>query len=158
MILVSNDETYKYYENVDDKLGERVDIPTVIVKNSVGKILKDFILKNKQTKITMSVKFTGVKEGENLAFDFFLRSDDIKALHFFKEFQQYYKLLKNKFTFRPVYKYYKGLSLESSDILDANEKEPCIKNSEFCGSTNSSNFLFILIFRIKHCEGKSCFN
>lgn len=150
MILVSNDESYKYFENVDDKLGERVDIPTVIVKNSVGRILKEYIINNKQTKITMSVKFTGVKEGENLAFDFFLRSDDIKALHFFKEFHNYYKLLKNKFTFRPVYKYYKGLSLESSDILDSNEKEPCIKNSEFCGTTNSSNSFLILILRIKY--------
>ena len=140
MILVSNDETFKYFDNVDDKLGERVDIPTIIVKKSTGDILKEYIKKNKQSKITMSVKFTGVKDGENLLFEFFLRSDDVKALHFFKEFEQYYRLLKNKFSFKPVYKYYRGIYSTSSDELDSERSEPCIKNSQFCGSTNSSNF------------------
>ncbi len=139
MILVSNDETFKNFDNVDDKLGERVDIPTVIVKKSTGEILKNYIKQNKQTKVTMSVKFSGVKEGENLLFEFFFRSDDVKALHFFKEFQQYYILLKNKFTFRPIYKYYKGISSSSSDEVDSVRSEPCIKNGEYCGSTNSSN-------------------
>lgn len=138
MILVSNDETYRYFDNVDDKLGERVDIPSIIIKKSTGEILKDYIKKNKQSKITMSIKFTGVKDGENLLFEFFLRSDDVKALHFFKEFEQYYRLLKNKFTFKPVYKYYRGIYSQSSDSLDSDRTEPCIKNSEYCGTTNSS--------------------
>lgn len=139
MILVSDDETYKPLENVDDKLGERVDIPTVIIKKSTGDILKDYIKKNSQSKVTISVKFTGVKAGENLVFELFLRSDDVKALHFFKEFEQYYKSLKNHFTFKPVYKYYKGIHTLSSDSLEPERTEPCIKNSEFCGTTNNSN-------------------
>jgi len=150
MILVSDDETYKYFDNVDNKLGERVDIPTVIVKKSTGDLLKDYITKNKRSKVTMSIKFSGAKDGENLVFEFFFRSDDVKALHFFKEFEQYYKLLKNKFTFKPIYKYYKGISSSSSNELDAERSEPCIKDSQFCGSTNSSkilkNFLIIYLF------------
>lgn len=138
MILVSNDETFKYFDNVDDKLGERVDIPTVIVKKSTGDVLKDYIKKNNQAKVTISVKFSGVKQGENLLFEFFLRSDDVKALHFFKEFQPYYDLLKQNLTFKPIYKYYKGLYDSSSDSIDPEKSEPCIKNSQFCGATNNS--------------------
>merc|ERR1712151_461838 len=56
MILVSNDETFKWFDNVDDKLGERVDIPTVIIKKSTGELLKDYIKKNPNAKVTMSAK------------------------------------------------------------------------------------------------------
>ena len=170
MILVSNDETFKYFDNVDDKLGERVDIPTIIVNKSTGDLLKDYIKKNKESKITMSVKFTGVKDGENLLFEFFLRSDDVKALHFFKEFEHFYKILKNKFTFKPVYKYYRGIYSTSSDDLDPERSEPCIKESQYCGSTNSSKWFLIINFyknkiriktkknRIKCAERKNCFD
>jgi len=152
MILVSNDESFKIYDNVDDKLGEKVDIPTVIIKKSTGDILKDYIKKNKQSKITLSVKFSGVKVGEKFSFELYLRSDDIKALHFFKEFEQYYRLLKNKFTFKPIYRYYRRIYSNSSDILDSERTEPCIKNSEYCGFTNSSKYLKNFKIRIKYPE------
>jgi FlaA1/EpsC-like NDP-sugar epimerase len=140
MILVSNDESYKYFDNVDDKLGERVDIPTVIIKKSTGDLLKDYIKKNPNTKLTISAKFTGKKEGEKLLFEYFLRSDDVKAIHFFKEFEQYFNLLKDHITFKPIYKYYKFFD-KTSDSLSPSSTEPCIKNSEFCTGKNISKKL-----------------
>lgn len=137
MILVSDDETFKYFDNVDDKLGERVDIPTVILKKSTGELLKDYIKKNPNAKVTISAKFTGKKEGEKLLFEYFLRSDDVKAIHFFKEFEQYFNLLRDHITFKPVYKYYKFFA-RSSDSLNPSNDEPCIKNSQFCTGKNTS--------------------
>lgn len=151
MILVSNDETYKYLENVDDKLGERVDIPTVIIKKSTGDLLKDYLKKNQNSKVTMSAKFTGKKEGEKLLFEYYLRSDDVKAIHFFREFEQYLNLLDDHMVFRPIYKYYKFYS-KTSDSLSPANTEPCIKNSEYCSGKNTSkNFfkkeIFIVFFK-----------
>lgn len=137
MILVSNDETFKYFDNVDDKLGERVDIPTVIVKKSTGDLLKDYIVKNPNAKVTISAKFTGKKEGEKLLFEYFVRSDDIKGIHFFKEFQQYFKQIKDHIIFKPVYKYYKFFA-ESSDSMNPENTEPCVKNSNYCTGRNTS--------------------
>lgn len=142
MILVSNDETFKYFDNIDDKLGERVDIPTVIIKKSTGDLLKDYLKKNPQARLTISAKFTGKKEGEKLLFEYYLRSDDVKAIHFFKEFEQYFKILKEHITFKPVYKYYKFYS-KTSDSLDPSNTEPCIKNSQYCSGKNTSKIFFI---------------
>jgi hypothetical protein len=137
MILVSDDETYKYLDNVDDKLGERVDIPTVIIKKSTGDLLKNYLKKNPNSKLTISAKFTGKKEGEKLLFEYFLRSDDVKAIHFFKEFEQYFTMLKDHIIFKPVYKYYKFYS-NTSDSLNPSNSEPCIKDSQYCTGKNLS--------------------
>jgi len=149
MILISDDESFKYFDNVDDKLGERVDIPTVILKKSTGELLKDYIKKNTNVKLTMSAKFTGKKEGEKLLFEYFLRSDDVKGIHFFKEFEQYFNLLENHITFKPIYKYYKFYA-KTSDSLSPENDEPCIKNSEYCSGKNASknkeNLLKIFFF------------
>jgi hypothetical protein len=93
MLLVSNDETFHHEMNVDDKLGERIDIPTVILKKSDGETIKRYISNNPHQKVMMSVKFVSVKEGGNVQIDLYMRSDDVKSLHFFKEFRSYYEIL-----------------------------------------------------------------
>lgn len=101
MLLVSNDRSFKEYRNVDDQLGNRVDIPTVIIRKDEGEEIKNYMSSNNYDKVVMSIKFSGAKTGEGLTIELFMRSDDLKSLHFFKEFQNYYdKLSTNLFNCR----------------------------------------------------------
>lgn len=93
MLLVSNDRTFKERRNVDDQLGDKVDIATVIIKKDEGTDIKEFMERNENEKVVLSIKFSGYKSGEALNIDFYLKSDDVKSLHFFTEFYQYYKKL-----------------------------------------------------------------
>ncbi len=93
MLLVSDDESFHDELNVDDKLGERIDIPTIIITKGNGHSIKRYIENNPLSKVIVSVKFVSLKEGENTTVELYMRSDDPKALHFFKEFQSYYDLL-----------------------------------------------------------------
>jgi hypothetical protein len=101
MLLVSDDRSFKEHKNRDDVLGNRVTIPTVILKKDEGDEIKRFIDNNMSEHVVMSIKFSGVKNGEMLTIDLFMKSDNVKSLHFFKEFEQYYKKLsKNSFFFQ----------------------------------------------------------
>lgn len=93
MLLISDDKSFKDHHNVDDKLGDRVNIATVILRKSEGDEIKNFIKNNPKNKVVMSIKYTSAKSSEPLKFDIYLRSDDPKSLHFFKEFKQYFDLL-----------------------------------------------------------------
>lgn len=93
MILASDDETYKKKFNVDDQLGIRVDIPSIIIQKSSADLFRQYLSQPIHDKIIISVKFTGEKENGFVELDMFFRSDDIKALHFFTEFQTYYEKL-----------------------------------------------------------------
>jgi hypothetical protein len=96
MLLVSDDKSYKELRNVDDQLGNRVDIPTVIIRRDEGQEIRNYMNSNPNDKVVFSIKFSGSKSGEGLTIEIFMRSDDMKSLHFFKEFQSYYhKLSKN---------------------------------------------------------------
>jgi hypothetical protein len=91
VVLISDSENFHHEENKDDKLGERIDIPTVIIRKSDGETITDYMKKNTIRKVTMSVKFVSVvEEGQRIEVKLFMRADDPKALHFFKEFKQYY--------------------------------------------------------------------
>lgn len=90
MLLVSDDETFKTSDNVDDQLGNRVDIPTVIIKKSDGQSIKRYLNDKPGAKVVMAIKFMSVSNGGPVTVELFMRSDDVKALHFFKEFEAYY--------------------------------------------------------------------
>jgi hypothetical protein len=92
MIVVSDDETWLFKQNHDDQLGERVDIPTVIFKKNFGSNITDYMKKNPDQRVIISVHFTGIKK-DKLEIDFYLRSDDVKALHMFTEFREVFEKL-----------------------------------------------------------------
>ena len=94
MLLVSNDESFKESKNVDDQLGDRVDIPTIIIKKQEGDELRNFMSSSNE-KVVMSIKFSGVKKNDVLTIELFMKSDSLKSIHFFKEFERYYKKLSN---------------------------------------------------------------
>ncbi len=93
MILVSDKNKLHEEMNVDDKFGSRIDIPTIIIKKDDGEIIKKYMRENHNNKITLSVKFTSFREKGNVDIDLYMRSDDIKSLHFFKEFRTYFEKL-----------------------------------------------------------------
>ena len=91
MLLVSDKNKLHDELNVDDKYGSRIDIPTVIIKKDDGDVLKRYMRENPNKQILISVKFASFKEKGNVNIDLYMRSDDIKSLHFFKEFKNYYQ-------------------------------------------------------------------
>lgn len=93
MILVSDDKSFKNYKNVDDKIGDRVDIATVIIRKDEGNEIKDYIQNHPYEKVVMSIKFNANRNTDSLNLELFMRSDDLKSLNFFKEFNQYYQKL-----------------------------------------------------------------
>jgi hypothetical protein len=93
MLLVSDDQTFHFETNVDDALGGRIDIPTIVMKNQDGRTLIDYMKKNILSKVTMSIKFVSLNDNGKVELKLFMRSDDVKSLHFFKEFRSYYNKL-----------------------------------------------------------------
>jgi hypothetical protein len=93
MLLVSDDDTFKDETNVDDYLGDRIDIPTVIIRKNEGSEIRKYLETRGSEKVVMSIKFMGIKDGGPLKMELFMKSDDLKSLHFFKEFKQYYDKL-----------------------------------------------------------------
>lgn len=77
--------------NFEDKLGLSLDIPTVIIKNDDAEKIRNEIASGKS--VLLSIKFAGVKQGDTFDMELFLRADDVKSLHFFREFKFYYNKL-----------------------------------------------------------------
>ena len=137
MILVAKNENgFAEDINFDDKEGKDIFIPTLIIKASDGNKIKEEL--KSETKISLSMSFKAVVEGDIIEIELFMRSDEIKALHFFKEFNQYRLKLGDKLIFRPVYKYFKCKYCTGSDTLDATPLNGCIGNGDYCGGFNSS--------------------
>jgi len=51
---------------------------------------------NKNEKVVMSIKFNGMRNSDVLNIELYMRSDNMKSIHFFKEFKQYYDKLSTK--------------------------------------------------------------
>lgn len=138
MLLVSDSNVMSDEYNVDDQLGNSISIPTVIIPKNMGDILREHSVNSKERTL-ISIKFSGVKESGNLEMDLFLRSDDVIALNFFKEFQHYKDRLGEKLIFNPVYKYYiYEYENTSNDITDESNQAPCIKDTKYCSPSNGN--------------------
>ena len=140
MLLIDDNNILNDEYNVDDQLSNRIDIPTVIIPKSVGEIIKQSISQPGSDKLIMSIKFLSTKDNGVLDMMLFFRSDDIKALSFFKEFNSYKNILSDKLHFTPIYKYntfpYEDTDNSIHDIK--NNTTPCIKSSKLCSTPNPS--------------------
>lgn len=137
MILISDNNDLMDEYNSDNEFGFVPDIPTIIIPRNIGEIFIDTI--STQTsfdhKIILTVKFNAIKDNSNLHLELFFRSDDIKALGFFREFATYAERLKEKLTFVPVYKYNKYNYVPDPDSKDPqNSINPCVKG--YCTGKN----------------------
>lgn len=138
MILVSDNESFNSEFNRDDQSGEKLDIPTVIIKSSDGQIIKDYVKENPNVDISMTIFFETKNESNKVFVRMFMRSDDPKSLHFFSEFREYFEILRGKILFFPYYKYYECEQCEVSNSVSEKPENSCIKSIEYCGYPNSS--------------------
>ena len=121
--------------NVDDIIGEKVEIPTVIINKDFAQAIKEY-LKNGNDSIGLAIKFSGVKKKGEVNVDLYYRSDDIRTLNFFKEFQYYKELLKDKLFFVPRLKYNNFVNEYTSNELSTNSNAPCVKDYHYCTTSN----------------------
>ena len=141
MIIISDNDSMMESYNFDDQVGDRVDIPSIILSKKIGDLFKEY-LSNSSNKdpITISIKFSGVKKDGSIDIDLFFGSDDAIALNFFREFSPFYELLDKKLHFRPVYKYYIYLNEETDNSLSVDSNIRCFKNQKYCvGSSKDFN-------------------
>ena len=121
--------------NVDDIIGERVEIPTVIINKDFAQAIKEHI-RNNDESVVLAIKFSGVKKKGEVNVDLYYRSDDIRTLNFFKEFQYYKELLKDKLFFVPRLKYNNFVNEYTSNELSTNSNAPCVKDYHYCTTSN----------------------
>jgi hypothetical protein len=133
LIIISSDNFFAESENIDDTDGENITIPTLIVNSQAGSILTDYLKTDNQYKVVLSMSFKTVIEGDKINMQMFFRSDQVKALHFFKEFEQYKNKFGSRLIFTPVYKYLECLFCQSSDSLSEEPEDACFKDGQYCG-------------------------
>ena len=137
MLLAYDSNNINDEYNVDDLIGEKINIPTMIIGKDFGDLIKEFYKENPNDSILISIKFSGVKKDNKVKFDLFYRSDDLKSLNFFSEFKSYKKRLDKQLIFTPRLKYSNFVNELSSNELKSDSKYPCIKDFHFCTTANN---------------------
>ncbi len=133
MLLVFDQNTLNDDFNVDDLLGENVDIPSVIIPKNIGDLISKYSNKN----VILSISFTGVNEKNIVEMNLFLRSDDVKSISFFNEFNEYKNILGDKLIFKPVYKYFSFKEDKYDNSINSQSGKSCIKKKiNYCGTDN----------------------
>ena len=151
MLIVDDDNDLdnndKY--NILDLRGNSIQIPSLIIPRNYGDIIKNYIraqkIKRESQKgsmpepIIISVRFSAYNPDGTVEMDLFMSSDDVNAIHFFKEFENYKDLLGEKLKFVPVYKYHNFPSYTASNYIDMVQTAPCFAKKEmhFCATNNT---------------------
>ena len=151
MLIVDDDNDLdnndKY--NILDLRGNSIQIPSLIIPRNYGDIIKNYIqtqkIKRERDKdskpepIIISVRFSAYNPDGTVEMDLFMSSDDVNAIHFFKEFENYKDLLGEKLKFVPVYKYHNFPSYTASNYIDMVQTAPCFAKKEmhFCATNNT---------------------
>ena len=151
MLIVDDDNDLdnndKY--NVLDLRGNSIQIPSLIIPRNYGDIIKNYIraqkIKRESQKgsmpepIIISVRFSAYNPDGTVEMDLFMSSDDVNAIHFFKELENYKDLLGEKLKFVPVYKYHNFPSYTASNYIDMVQTAPCFAKKEmhFCATNNT---------------------
>lgn len=136
IIVGGDDDDFEDAENQDTVDDASITIPTLIVKKDSGDTIFNYIKNDSSKRIILSLSFKDSIVGGKVNMQLYLRSDTIKALHFFKEFEQYFDKLGDRLNFTPVYKYTECLFCPSQDNLEDVPEDGCFKEGHFCGSFN----------------------
>lgn len=136
LIIISSNNDFEEQKNFDDYDSKIITIPTLIIQKDSGDTIFDYIKNDNNAKIILSISFKSVFLGGKINMQLFLRSDQVKALHFFTEFEQYFNRLGDKLNFTPVYKYTECLFCQFSDSLEDLPLDSCFKEGKFCGAIN----------------------
>lgn len=141
MMLIASDSNILDDEyNIDDPL-ENVHIPTIIIPKDIGDIFREYLKSNTTRelgKITLSIKFSGIlNEDGKVEMELFFRSDDLKGLNFFNDFNYYRQILGPQLKFTPYYKYSTFVNEKTNNDIESENEEPCVKKEKFCASSNN---------------------
>ena len=136
MIVASRLNSYLEDQNYDDQEGRLVTIPTKIISKTSGNILFDWFENNNAATVLVSMNFNDMDLGDRIEFKMFFRSDQIKALHFFKEFEHFHKELGGKLVFQPVYKYTECQFCPAENSLNETA-DTCFFDGKYCGGINN---------------------
>ena len=132
------DNNDKY--NILDLRGNSIKIPTLIIPKEYGYTIKSFVDTHGQLEepVIVSVKFSAYNPDGTIEMNLFLSSDDINAIYFFQEFQQYKELLGRRFKFEPIYKYHTFNAEKVDNNIQVKVGSPCFtkKGLNYCGAKN----------------------
>ena len=84
MLLAFDSNVLSNEYNIDDQIGEKIDIPTVIIPKDTSQVIREHLQIPGNEKIIMSIKFSGVREDGFIDIKLFFRSDDVKSLSFLR--------------------------------------------------------------------------
>ena len=148
MLIIDDDNDLENNDkyNILDLRGNAIKIPTLIIPRNYGDILKNHFynlnnnnkVEGKLDPIIISVRFSAYNLEGKVEMNLFMSSDDLNAIYFFKEFNDYRKHLGEKLIFNPVYKYHRYQAYLSNN--DINEKNaPCFSKNKFnfCSTNNT---------------------
>ena len=142
MLIIDDDNDLENNDkyNILDLKGNSIKIPTIIIPRNYGDILKShfYLNKNNLEPIIINVKFSAYNPEGEVEMNLFMSSDDLNAIYFFKEFNNYRKHLGDKLKFTPVYKYHRYQAYKSNNNID-DESSPCFSKNKlnFCSTNNT---------------------
>lgn len=148
LIIYSQSQFFDFDKNVDDvEFGSNLNIPTKIINNSSGQKLLDKAVtlekEGSNEKIVLSLSFKAISDpSHKIKFNLFMRSDQVKALHFFQEFQGYKEILKDRLEFTPYYYYNPCYDCKSNYNLDQDDNSGYGCIGIYCGSVTPELNIF----------------
>ena len=142
MLIIDDDNDLENNDkyNILDLRGNSIKIPSIIIPRNYGDIIKSYFYSNNNNfePIIISIKFSAYNPEGKVEMNLFMSSDDLNAVYFFKEFNNYRQLLGDKFVFTPVYKYHRYQSYKSDNNINE-ENSPCFSKNKmnFCATNNT---------------------
>ena len=133
VVVDDRDEDIKNVIMGDDGTGMGIRIPSMLIVKDSGKILKDFALRS-DNKATLSAEFTIKNEKNYSEMEFWYSSNNVLALDFIKEFDEYRHRLGSWLEFEPRFVTW------ACPACDQTFKEDeCFGNGKYCApNTNRS--------------------
>eukprot|EP00340_Litonotus_pictus_P002429 CAMPEP_0170517792 /NCGR_PEP_ID=MMETSP0209-20121228/3657_1 /TAXON_ID=665100 ORGANISM="Litonotus pictus, Strain P1" /NCGR_SAMPLE_ID=MMETSP0209 /ASSEMBLY_ACC=CAM_ASM_000301 /LENGTH=475 /DNA_ID=CAMNT_0010803133 /DNA_START=1 /DNA_END=1428 /DNA_ORIENTATION=+ len=138
LIIISSGNHFEDENNLDDYTDKGINIPTIIITQDSGALIFDSLRNNTNERIVFSLSFKDSDITDKVYMELYFRSDQVKALHFFNEFAEYFEKLGSKLVFVPYYKYTECLFCPSSNTLDDTPEDTCFFDGKFCGSFNAN--------------------
>lgn len=130
MILNSSYEDLSGEWNFDDASGDKVDIPTLIIKKSIAKKLIDKITKDPEyvEPVTAFIEFENISKEAVSRLEVVMNSVDSRALSMLKELAFYRDTLDKYVEVVPIYFYDYYYDFFS-------EEEYCLKGAKYCSDS-----------------------
>ena len=128
MALIINDKpgNVKNYPVNEDGYGDDIVIPTLMIGQEDGRVLKNYIKNDPDANIQLEIEFSSNK-GDEVVVDLYMHVNDENAYYMLKEFKPFYELLKDNITFNPIY-----ITHDLGQIKGSSIENSCVSNGKYC--------------------------